>query len=130
MRAGMLRKTRLIGRFGHADKVALVELALLGDFAEVPERLFFRRQHAGVSLTANATPKALVRWFDPRNRTRFVTPRSRLFREYVHAVLRAQIGFAEKMACGRSLARMFGRDWRIMGGEIRRSLWDAIARRP
>lgn len=130
MRTEMLRRTRLIGRFGHADKVALVELALLGDFAEIPEPLFFRRIHPGVSLAANTTPASLVHWFDPKKRARIVTPHSRLFREYVHAVLRTPVAPPEKLACMRSLIHVFRRDWRIMGGEIKRALWHATTNQP
>jgi len=126
MRAGMLARTRLIGRFNGSDKVALVELALLGDFAEVPARLFFRRMHAGTSLAANPSPQALRRWFDPKARGGIVTPRSRLFAEYVRAVLRAPVGPAEKAACARVLARLMSRDWRVFGGEIKRALRPSV----
>lgn len=130
MRAEMLRQTRLIGRFAHADKVALVEMALLGNFVEIPERLFYRRIHPGVSLAANKTPILLNRWFDPKNRARFIAPRSRLFREYIHAVARAPIHIGEKKTCLRSLVWMFRKEWRILGGEIKQALWNMKASQP
>jgi glycosyltransferase involved in cell wall biosynthesis len=45
MRRDVLARTRLMGAFGGSDAALLVELSLHGRFAEVPERLFFRRLH-------------------------------------------------------------------------------------
>ncbi|WP_170336013.1 glycosyltransferase family 2 protein [Ruegeria arenilitoris] len=122
MRADMLRRTRLIGRFNHSDKVTLVEMALLGDFIEVPEYLFFRRMHGQTSVAANSTPQALAAWFDPSRRTRFVLPRSRLFMEFGRAVLRADIPVQQRMECLSPLTRLLRRDWRVFGGEIKQAL--------
>ncbi|WP_109314035.1 glycosyltransferase family 2 protein [Ruegeria sp. AU67] len=123
MRADMLRKTRLIGRFNHSDKVALLEMALLGDFVEVPEYLFLRRMHEQTSLAANRSPQELATWFDPSRRTRFVLPRSRLFIEYGRAILRADIPLHTRAACLAPLLRLLHRDWRIFGGEIKRAIF-------
>jgi glycosyltransferase involved in cell wall biosynthesis len=125
IRRDVLARTRLIGRFNNADKVALVELALLGDFLEVPERLFLRRMHPGVSLAANPSPRELARWFDPRAGRFIVAPRNRLFLEYARAVARAGIPARDKAACAAPLVRLFRRDWRVFAGEMRRALQEA-----
>lgn len=122
MRADMLRRTRLIGRFNHSDKVTLVEMALLGDFVEVPDFLFLRRIHDQTSLAANRSPQELAAWFDPTRHKRFLHPRSRLFLEYGRAILRADIPMHRRIACIRPLMNLLRRDWRVFGGEFKRTL--------
>lgn len=129
-RANVLRRTRLMGGFNSADKVALLEAALLGDFAEVPEYLFYRRIHAGVSLSANPTPKDLARWYDPAARHWIVTPRSRLFAEYARSIARADIPIRDRLACVAPVLRLLGRDWRVFGGEIKNTLLETLTSSP
>ena len=126
IRSDLLRKTRLIGGYNSSDKVALVELALLGDFIEVPEYLFLRRIHAATSLNASTSARDVARWFDRRARHWFVAPRSRLFVEYARSVMRADIPFREKLNCTGLVMRMLKRDWRILGGETRNAFMDAV----
>jgi len=45
MRASALRTTSLIGRFNASDQVLLMNLALLGQFYQIQEKLFYRRKH-------------------------------------------------------------------------------------
>ncbi len=125
-RSDALRKTRLIGRFNGSDKVTLVETALLGAFAEVPEFLFFKRIHSERSIVAHSNKKDMARWFDPKGRHLIVAPRTRLFVEYMKSVLRTALPFHEKRACVRVVLSLLRREWRILGGEIKRAVRDAI----
>ena len=52
IRSAALRDTGLIEPFGSADKATLVELALRGDWAEVPRPHYRRRVHGASSLEA------------------------------------------------------------------------------
>lgn len=126
IRSDALRRTRLYQSFNSADKVLLVELALLGDFVEVPELLFMRRFHEGTSLRANRTPEAVAAWFDPSRRGP-VMPRTRLFRGYASAVARTSMSPAERLRCLGVLGQATVRDrnWRVIGGELK----DVAARR-
>jgi glycosyltransferase involved in cell wall biosynthesis len=45
IRTACLRRTQLLGSYVASDVNLLAELALYGKFAELPERLFFRRMH-------------------------------------------------------------------------------------
>jgi glycosyltransferase involved in cell wall biosynthesis len=45
MRASVLRKTSVMGNYPGSDKVVMSEMALHGQFWEIPERLFYRRIH-------------------------------------------------------------------------------------
>jgi glycosyltransferase involved in cell wall biosynthesis len=49
VRREALRQTKLVPNFAGGDRAMLAELALLGRFRAVPERLFFKRFHAGAS---------------------------------------------------------------------------------
>lgn len=126
MRTAVLRGTRMIGPFNSSDKVLIVEMALRGDFVEVPDHLWLRRVHAGSSLQANASPAEVALWFDPRNRGA-VLPQTRLLREYAAAIASAPIPRGQRSACLLPLLRWVAsnRRWRVIGGECRRA---ALAR--
>jgi glycosyltransferase involved in cell wall biosynthesis len=53
MRREALLRTHLLPNFAGSDRAMLAELALLGRFRAVPEPLFFKRFHAGVSWALN-----------------------------------------------------------------------------
>ena len=119
IRTETLRQTRLIQSFHSADRVLLLELALRGDFLELPEYLFYRRMHEGNSvLGRNKSAKDVARWYDPRRRPVLVAPRTNLFFEYGKSLLRAPIPLADKLTCARTLSGAVKRDWRILGREL------------
>jgi hypothetical protein len=68
IRTSTLLETDLIGKYGHSDIVLLAQLALRGQFHEVPERLFLRRLHPGTSLSASNNSNEIAAWFDPTRR--------------------------------------------------------------
>jgi signal transduction histidine kinase len=89
---GLIRKDALDRTAGHgdyisADYVLLAELALQGQFWEIPEPLFLRREHPGTSRHANRTTAELAEWFktDAQQRNEFI----RLFTEHLGAIDRA-----------------------------------------
>jgi glycosyltransferase involved in cell wall biosynthesis len=53
MRREALERTHLLPNFAGGDRAMLAELALLGRFRAVPERLFLKRFHAAVSWALN-----------------------------------------------------------------------------
>lgn len=123
LRRKRLMKTRLLGNYVSSDLVLLGEIVLNGQVWELPDELFYRRQHEGMSRVANTTPEEVTRWFDPEKRTDHLMPRSRLFAEGALAVLRAPIPAGERARSMRSLVAVWGtRDWRVMGGEVKREL--------
>jgi len=95
LRSNALRRTRLHGGFPSADYVLLAELALAGEFREVPQPLFLRRLHEGTSWRANPTAESLSQWLDPQK-----TPVKRrqltLFREHLRGIHSAQLPASEK----------------------------------
>jgi signal transduction histidine kinase len=97
VRTEALRRTRGHGSYISADYVLLVELALQGQFWEIPEPLFFRREHRSMSRRANTTKADLAEWFLPGSGTSRTTEHLRLFHEYLEAVERAELGRADRL---------------------------------
>lgn len=90
-----LRQTRLHGNFPSADYVLLAELALVGEFREIEEPLFFRRLHEGISRRANTTPEALAHWFDPESEP-VRSEALQLFRQHLAAIRHARLAPHER----------------------------------
>jgi glycosyltransferase involved in cell wall biosynthesis len=99
VRSEVLRRTALLGNYNSADVVLLQELALLGKFHEIPDRLFSRRVHPQISTRANRTPEAVAAWFDPSNEGRVAAPLWRLALERFRAVARSPLGTVDKTRC-------------------------------
>jgi glycosyltransferase involved in cell wall biosynthesis len=117
MRADALRRTALLRSYFGSDRPLLVELALLGRFHEVPEPLFLKRDHAGISLNLPEREKQV--WIDTRNKRQRFLPQRLPYMQLVGAVMRAPITPAQKAQC-------LG----IMAGRLARSgFWRRITRR-
>lgn len=127
IRSRVLRSTRLIGRYYASDHILLAELALRGQFREVPERLFLRRLHPQSSRGVSRQTRQFAGWFDPRRARRYHLPRCRLFVELVRAVCAAPIPWASRRACLNLLFHeRFKPQWRAMGGEVKIVLRQAL----
>lgn len=100
-RTQVLRQTRLVGGYIGSDHVLMAELALQGDFIQLPEPLFLRRVHGGQSpsLQANPTAESLAAWYDSRNTRGVACPRMRLLVEHTRAVHRAPLTLRQRWAC-------------------------------
>jgi glycosyltransferase involved in cell wall biosynthesis len=94
-----LVRTRLNGSFPSSDYVLLAELALLGEIWEVPEPLFFRRDHPETSRRAHATTAELAEWFEPGAKTRGTGEFTRLFVEHLRSINSLPIGRREQLRC-------------------------------
>ncbi len=105
VRLDALRRTRRIDRFFGSDYVLLAELAMLGRFHELPERLFLRRIHDGSFQRANTGSRALRRWLDPRLRGGSYFPGARLNIEFLRSVWRLDLPPAERLACAWAVHR-------------------------
>ncbi|MEW6582697.1 MAG: glycosyltransferase family A protein [Actinomycetota bacterium] len=129
VRTRQMRETRLMQLFDSSDVVFLVELALRGKFAEVPEYLYLRRIHPGASWGGGSS--------DALQRTRrmnpdfqgYPTPQLWLMKGYVEAVMQAPLTSAERRRCLAAVAAHLGRDRmaRIVFGEVRRSAQARVA---
>ncbi|MBE9125732.1 MULTISPECIES: glycosyltransferase family 2 protein [unclassified Coleofasciculus] len=100
VRTEVLKRTQMMGNYPHADRVLLAELAICGQFHEVPEILFFRRIHPQNSQQSNKTDEELaINWFDPNNRGKLLLPRWRRYIEYCRLVWRTPLSGGERLKC-------------------------------
>jgi len=83
MRTEVLRKTPLIQPFDSSDVALLAELALRGEIAQTPGRLFHRRRHDEDSRRANASSAEVAKWFAPSGAQKGRT--SPLLRSYMRS---------------------------------------------
>jgi hypothetical protein len=98
MRRQALLKTRRHGDYASADRVLLVELALLGPFCEVPEHLFLPRRHGQQASQLVYDLHSYARWFGPQG-SRVVFPASKLALEHFRAVRDAPISPSTRARC-------------------------------
>jgi glycosyltransferase involved in cell wall biosynthesis len=98
VRSDVLRRTRGHGNYPSADWVLLAELALYGQFWQVPEPLFLRRFHEGTSRKANTSAREIAHWFDPES-SGTENELRRVFREHFGAIKHAPLPSEERLFC-------------------------------
>ncbi|HWM01787.1 MAG TPA: glycosyltransferase family 2 protein [Actinophytocola sp.] len=108
MRTDMLRQVRPHDSYHHADRTFVMEIAMHGPFYQVPELLYFRRDHPTRAERANPTVRSRCANLDPRRRNGLRHPTVRLLAEYalgfVGLINRAPVSAAEKRKCYGHLA--------------------------
>lgn len=142
IRLDVLRRTPLLGAFGHADGVLLNHLSLLGRFYEIPKPLFAERMHStqsintfgshtGKSSTADGPPdyRAYTAWYDPRKAGKIVFPYWRMLREYFLMIWRYSLPLEQRVLCLYHLAvwtrkrrYWLGQDLKVAARDVRRHL--------
>lgn len=132
IRVSALRKTALVGSYPSSDEVLLAELALLGPFYEVPERLFSTRIHPGQSTKGTfQAQRARVAWFDTSKEGKITLPTWQYFYECLKAINRVPLSASQRASCylymGRWLLnphhlRALGKDLLIAADQFLRSL--------
>lgn len=111
MRTDLLKATPCIGAYESSDRVLLGEFALMGEIAEVPERLFHRRYHEHISTNANPTKRSMATWFDPKSKGRF--SRTKRFSAYIQSIFRVRLGFWQRLYCLYWLAVFYAQPERV-----------------
>lgn len=122
IRLSVLRRTPLLASYHHSDRTLSAELGLHGPFYQVPDWLYFRRDHAERAERAFKTARAWCANLDPARADRLRHPTVRLYAEYVwgyaDAIRRAPLSPAEKRKCYYHLMSwLAGRDF---PGRVRR----------
>lgn len=122
VRSDVLRRTQLQQSYHHADRTIVTEIALNGPFYQVPEVLFFRRDHPDRAERATPSMRARCANLDPRRANRLRHPTVRLLAEYiwgfVSAVRRAPLTSAERRRCYQYLGLWMAS--RVLPGTSRR----------
>lgn len=109
VRMEILRKTPLLGNFVWSDMVMFGELALHGPFFEIPDILFFRREHPERAMQVNRDAKSLSTWNDPRKSGGQIAPTWKVFAEHIASLFRVPLTPGERFS--------------LTIGTIKRGLW-------
>jgi glycosyltransferase involved in cell wall biosynthesis len=104
-RARALRMTPLIANYTGSDRNLLAELSLIGRVYEIPEYLFFRRQHSKQSTSSFPDGRERMTWFDPTNAGRIRFPIWLKFHGYFTSVIRVPMSRYERTLCYIQLGR-------------------------
>jgi glycosyltransferase involved in cell wall biosynthesis len=107
IRAEALKRTRLIANYAGSDAVLLAELALLGEFHEVPDCLFYRRVHPRKSTLANHSDEELAAWYDPASVGKILIPRWRRFFGFLTSVRHAPLRRYDRVRCYVALGQFY-----------------------
>jgi glycosyltransferase involved in cell wall biosynthesis len=120
IRSDVLRRTSLIASYVGSDRTLRAQLALLGRFYEVPEHLFFLRDHAARSVRSMPAHHQRVAWFDPERTDQKVLPHWRILLEYWKTVERAPLTSRQHFRCWLYLAAWLGRyrNWARMAADV------------
>ena len=120
IRAKVLEKTPLIANHIGSDRALRAELGLRGRFFEIPEYLFFSRDHPERSVRLMPAHHLRAGWFDPANAERTVLPHWRIFFEYLRCLHRVALTRYERRRCQMHLLRWLGTNlnWARMLSEL------------
>ena len=103
IRTEVMRRTGMLNSFHHADRTITTELALHGPFHQVPDWLYFRRDHPERNERTSPTVRARCSNLDPRRADPVRHPVARLYGEYlwgyVAAIRHAPLTSAERRVC-------------------------------
>lgn len=123
IRTEVLRRTSPQDSYHHSDRTITAEFALQGPFYQVPNWLYFRRDHPDRAERARPTVRTRCANMDPRRADRLRHPIPRLYAEYlwgyIAAIRRAPLSSADRQECYRHLA-----EWassRTLPGRTRRA---------
>jgi glycosyltransferase involved in cell wall biosynthesis len=105
MRTDVLRQTQLYGSFPQADRVFMAELGLTGRMHQIPEDLFYFRNHQQLSMTLSSRLPLMAWVLDPAKQGKVVFPTWRLYQEWWRVVARARISRSERVKCYLHLLR-------------------------
>jgi len=108
IRTKVLRRMSL-NSYHLADRSLTTEIGLHGPFYQVPDWLYFRRDHPERAERAHLTVRTWCTNLDPRRADRLRHPTVRLYAEYVWgyvaAIRRAPLSPADRRECYRCLAQ-------------------------
>jgi glycosyltransferase involved in cell wall biosynthesis len=123
IRTEVLRRTSLHNSYHHSDRTITAEIALRGPFYQVPDWLYFRRDHPDRAERARPTVRSRCANMDPRRADRLRHPTIRLYTEYlwgfVAAIRHAPLSPADRRQCYGCLA--WWASSRVLPGHARRA---------
>lgn len=119
VRRDVLAATKLIGKYTGSDRPLLGELALRGRLYEVPDFLFFYRNHEEQSWGGKRrSHHAQQAWYDPKRAGRITFPHWRLMGEHLHTIQRVSLSAQERAQCYACMAKWGRTRWRYLAANL------------
>jgi len=107
MRRGVVQETPLMLPHVNSESNLISELALRGPFHKIPEPLFYRRDHEGISTRKYTTHAERIAWYDPSRMGKGGHPGwDQLYHQF-RSVTRVPMSPVEKAACYLQAGRYF-----------------------
>jgi len=127
IRTDVLKSTAWMGSYPSSDLVLLGELTLRGQFYEIPEYLFFKRDHPQTSVRAHKAFRNRLAWYDPNKKGQLYLTRWKWFTEYLAAIRRTQMSTGEKFLCCFQMRRWLMWNWVFLSKDLLKALsWPII----
>ena len=120
IRSEALRRTNLLAPYSGSDYILLIDLCLRGTFWEVPEYLFYRREHA--RNVHRLPPHERARWFGSQGHWTDLYPSVKLFLMQLATIRRAALGVDEKALCSAQVVLWAFRKWLLKCGDVKARL--------
>jgi hypothetical protein len=128
MRSEIVRRTPPYRAFADYDRVWLAELALHGRFVQLPDVLFFHREHSKRPILVMPDPFQRTFWLDAKKEGSIVFPSFRMFWEYLCATFRAPLSWNQRAGCQLELAHWLRWNWRLVITDLKVARREIIRR--
>lgn len=107
MRRSVLAQTTLFQPYIDAEMSLMSELALRGQFHEIPEHLFLRRDHPGITTRRYATTKERIEWSDPAKVSKAGGDGWRILAARLRAITVVPMHLYDRLRCFAYTAELF-----------------------
>jgi len=127
IRLHLLRKTPLLASYIGSDRNLVVELGLIGRIYEIPEYLFYSRNHLQTCSTelcdfrSGNSYQIPTQWWDPTLAQRIIYTYNLL--EYLRSIRRVPLKWSERILCYSQILKWFVKEgWMLLGNDVEMSL--------
>lgn len=122
IRTNILKTTSLVGSYPSSDLVLLGQLALQGEFFEVSEYLFYKREHPHTSVKAYPSYRQRIAWYDPTKQGKLHLTKWKWFLEYLQGIRRTPMSRIEKILCYRQMASWCVWNWALLVKDLAKAV--------
>lgn len=119
IRREALAKTCLVAPYISSDQILLLQLAIQGQFAELPDTLFYFREHPERSVWQSKTFAGTLSWYDTSRRTRIQLPRCRLVLEFCRSIHQSDLSPSEALESYLSVMRWCKWHWAPIARDLK-----------
>lgn len=123
MRTSAVATTPILGDYSGADLVFIARMALLGQFYEIPEYLFFNREHS--QRSSQTSPYLRTTWFDPTaKKGKLVFPKWSVFLGHLNSIKQVPLSLYEQTRCYLIMGAWLSKRWDQLVKELlKAAIW-------